>query len=294
MQAMEARVRAIAEDRDHGASELLACMLPLLAEAIVLGEGTVVAVAREIRGGQPAMAPLWNACGAALADFRRPGRFAQVRQQFERAPRALIRAAAHALREALAGDVAPRILTVSYSASVGRTLAALTRDFSLTVVCAEGRPRLEGRRLAGDLAQAGARVAVTTDAAIATFVRDASAVVVGADSLAATQWINKVGTFGLAAAADRWGVPVFVVGGRDKAWSHVLGNWWSRETDTAGEVWGNPPADIAVVSRLFEAIPADLATLVLTDIGPIAPGDLPGLAEQFADDVSALIQVITP
>src|SRR5687768_6299987 len=64
MQWLIGRAQQIAEDRDSGASALAARLLPLLAEAIQAGEAVTLDIVRVICSGQPAMAPLWNACAA--------------------------------------------------------------------------------------------------------------------------------------------------------------------------------------------------------------------------------------
>src|SRR5687767_3613614 len=91
-----ARATAVAADRDAGASELLARLLPLLEEAIAAGPDQTIAVARIVCATQPAMASLWHACAAAVAEIAQPGSFARRRAELERAPRALVRAASAA------------------------------------------------------------------------------------------------------------------------------------------------------------------------------------------------------
>src|SRR6185503_878188 len=96
------------------------------------------------------------------------------------------------------------------------------------VSCSESRPALEGRRLASELVAAGIPVTYFSDAAIATALGPpdfaaahargggADVVLVGADAIAATWFLNKTGTRMLAAAATQQGVPVYVVASRDK------------------------------------------------------------------------------
>lgn len=126
-----ARAHAIAADRDAGASELLARVLPLLEDAIAAGPDQTVAVARIVCTGQPAMAPLWHACAAAVGEGSQPGSFARRRAELQRAPRALVRAASTALRDFLTGERAPLLLTISFSASVAETLAEVARTYAL-------------------------------------------------------------------------------------------------------------------------------------------------------------------
>jgi ribose 1,5-bisphosphate isomerase len=271
--------RAIAGDADSGASELLAHLLPLLTDAVIAGRGTTVEVARVVCRGQPIMAPLWRASAAAVAEHDRPGTFALVRAELERSPRALTRAASAALRDLLLDDPDPLMITLSYSGGVCSALAAIAAERRLRVVCGEGRPRYEGRRLADAMDRAGAQVTLVVDAALTSFLSEASAVLVGADAVFGDRWVNKVGTFGLAAAASISGTPVYVVAARDKFVPASLAARMSLPIGAVDEVWPEGPAQIARVNRYFESIPADLATLFLTSAGPLSPRDLAAAVE---------------
>ena len=268
-----ARAELIASNRTAGASELLSDLLPLLDEALAAGRETTLAVARVVCMGQPAMAPLWNACALAARDLVTPGTFARGRAEFERAPRALVRAASAALCDALAGGGARQLLTLSYSSAVSHTLQAVGVEGDLEVVCAESLPAGEGVRLRAELQAAGVRTQLVLDAELTTYLPSADAVIVGADAIAAREWTNKAGTFGLAAAAWFCGVPVYVVASRDKAQPDAL----------AGRV---------PLPRTFERIPVSLATLFLTDAGAVPPDDVPSLSERFAAAGAELVHLI--
>lgn len=265
--------RAIAADRERGASALVAELLPVLDEAVAAGQSAVVEVARVVCRGQPAMASLWNLCAAALAECSDPGRYARRRAEVGRARLALVRAATLALRDALQGSTAARILTVSHSGSVARTLVAAASERRVTVICTESLPGGEGRALAATLREAGLAVECVVDALATTFLSSVDAVVVGADTLAAHSWTNKAGTFGVAAAAWFAAVPVYVVASRDKA---------------------APPALAARLQTpsAFERTPAELATLFLTDIGPVAPDHLAQFVGHAAADPSHLLTIL--
>jgi translation initiation factor 2B subunit (eIF-2B alpha/beta/delta family) len=284
-----ARATALAADRDAGASELLARLLPLLEEAIAAGPDQTVAVARIVCRAQPAMAPLWHACAAAVAEITQPGSFARRRAELERAPRALVRAASAALRDLLTGERAPVLLTISFSASVAQTLAEVARTHAFQVACGEGRPRFEGRRLAQDLHSSGIDVTLVVDAALTALLPQASAVVVGADAISADRWINKVGTFGLAAAAERTGVALYVIAARNKFVPRALESHITLPPNPADEIWPDGPFDIHRRNVYFEATPTDLATLYLTDGGAIPFANLPEAVERGAQEVESLL-----
>jgi translation initiation factor 2B subunit (eIF-2B alpha/beta/delta family) len=286
---LSARATALAADRDAGASEVLARLLPLLEEAIVAGPDQTLAVARIVCAAQPAMAPLWHACAAAAAEITQPGRFARRRAELERAPRALARAASAALRDLLTGERTPLLLTVSFSASVAQTLAAVARTQSFQVACGEGRPRFEGRRLARDLHTSGIDVTLVVDAAVTALLPQATAVVVGADAISADRWINKIGTFGLAAAAASSGVAVYVIASRDKFVPRALEPHIRLPLNPADEIWPDGPLEIHRRNIYFEATPSDLATLYLSDGGAISYANLPEAVERGAQDIQSLL-----
>lgn len=280
---LTARAQAIASNRELGAAELLAQLLPLLEEAVTEGRDATMAAARLVCAGQPAMASLWNACAAALAEFAAPGRFARVKAEMERAPQALQRAVAAAMRDVMlaappsragtgamaTGTEAPRLLTLSYSSGVAAALGTLAGERALEVICAESLPGGEGARMARELAASGARTTLVADALLTTHLPGATGVIVGADALSAQDWTNKAGTLGLAAAAASTSIPVFVVTARHKAQCATL-----RQR--------------APLPPLFERTPLGLATLVLTDAGSVPPDAVPGLSERFAPDLDGI------
>jgi translation initiation factor 2B subunit (eIF-2B alpha/beta/delta family) len=267
------RAHWIAGDRERGASVLLAELLPVLDAAIADGPSAAVEVARIVCAGQPAMASLWNLCAAAVADSALPGCYARRRAEASRARQALTRVAVHALQDALLDVSQPRLLTLSYSGSVARALLDLFRTRPFELICAESLPGGEGHRLRDDLRAAGLRVTAVHDAELTTYLSSATAVVVGADAISARGWTNKVGTFGLAAAAWFRGVPVFVMASRDKAVSDRL------ETRLR-------------VTSPFEVTPLHLATLIITETGPSPPDELGPLTERFTPELTYLLPLI--
>jgi translation initiation factor 2B subunit (eIF-2B alpha/beta/delta family) len=283
------RARAIASDRDSGAAELVARLLPLLAEAVRAGGSVPLEVARVVLEGQPAMAPVWHACAAAVADAEHPGSFARAHAEVTRAREALARAASIALRDVLADESAPLVLTLSYSSSVVLALREAAVSATLRVVCGEGRPRFEGHRLAIELAQSGIATTVVVDAALTAMLAEATCVVMGADAVFGDRWINKVGSFGLAAAASLRGVPVYVIAARDKFVPTALAPYVTVSLHQDEDVWPDHPPHILTRNLYFEAVPAELATLILAEAGPIPPGDLVTAVERRHHDLSVLL-----
>jgi translation initiation factor 2B subunit (eIF-2B alpha/beta/delta family) len=284
------RAREIADDHDSGAAELTARLLPLLAEALVAGGDAAREVARAVLFGQPAMAPLWHACAAAVSEADQPGTFARMQAEMQRAPQALVRAASRGLRDLLTDSRDPLVLTLSYSSSVSAVLREVAAHTGVRAVCAEGRPRFEGRRLATELAASGVPVTVVVDAALTAFLGEAAAVITGADAVTPASWINKVGSFGVAAAASEAGVPLYVIAARDKFAPARLGPRLNAAPADPDEVWRERAPGVDVENRYFERVPVELATIFLTEAGPVTPTDVPAVADRKLREISFLLQ----
>ena len=170
-------------------------------------------------------------------------------------------------------------MTISSSSSVAVALTAIRATRPLHVSCSEGRPALEGRRLAADLAGLGVPVTFFADAAIAHALSDADAVLVGADAIAASSFLNKSGTRMLAAAASQQGVPVYVVASRDKFVGRELAARLVIRSGAPGEVWDAAPPGVAVQNPYFESTPLDLVTAVISDMGILGTGMIPDVCE---------------
>jgi ribose 1,5-bisphosphate isomerase len=282
---LDERVRRIAGDRTSGASAIFESALEVL-ETAFEQRLDVVPIARALVRAQPSMAPVWRAAVEALAALENPDRFTRFAMRARRAPAALTRVAV----EALAGSdpsrdaAALHIATLSWSGAVAQTLKTLAARGPVRVSCADGRPALEGRRLATDLAAAGIPVTLYGDAAIGDAVATASAVVIGADAITPDRFFNKVGTGMLAAAALLRGVPVYVLGTREKFVDQALADGLLVRDAAADEIWAEPPAGVTVRNPYFEPIPLDLVSSVITDAGVIGPDDVPAVCASTLDE----------
>jgi ribose 1,5-bisphosphate isomerase len=261
-------IDGLARDAESGASELAAQAVRILEQARGQGRQALVDAARGVCYAQPAMAPMWNAAIAALADDAAPGTFARFTHRLQRAPAALRRVAVAELTPAASQPL--RIVTCSFSGSVAGVLAELAQSCELTVACSEGRPRFEGRRLAATVASR-ATVEFYTDAALSLALRDSTALLVGADAVTPGWFLNKVGTLSLATAASRNGVPVFVLATRDKFLPPAFFSGLPVADGDLREVWADAPEGVLVRNPYFERVPLDLVTAVVTDAGALGP-----------------------
>ena len=289
------RLAALAANTTSGASELLHEALDILVTARAAGAG-VPDVARRVCEAQPSMAPLHNAAAAAVSPD--PERLNVFAERVRRAPAALARYASAHFADAdadsfrlkaeatehieksrgfrLEAEVpAFRVVTLSYSSSVLIVLKAIATMHRLHVSCSESRPALEGRRLAADLAAAAIPVTCYGDAAIGTALDTANALIVGADAVSASAFLNKTGTRMLLATATQHGVASYVVATRDKFANRELSERLTIRHGEPGEIWNAAPQGVIVQNPYFEWTPLDLVTAVISDIGILGAGMIP-------------------
>lgn len=165
------------------------------------------------------------------------------------------------------------------TAGIGTALAPLYaahgRGRALTVYADETRPLRQGARLtAWELARAGINVSVLPDGAAASLIAQGlvDLVIVGADRITANGDVaNKIGTYGVALAAQAHRVPFYVAA----PWSTIdhatpTGTHIVIEHRQADEL-GDLPASVPAWNPAFDVTPRALVTAYLTDRGFVEP-----------------------
>ncbi|HEX2498673.1 MAG TPA: S-methyl-5-thioribose-1-phosphate isomerase [Actinomycetes bacterium] len=174
-----------------------------------------------------------------------------------------------------------RLATVAWGTALGtvRHLAAAGQVES--VLADETRPLLQGTRLtAYELAEAGIPYRICPDSAAATAMALGlvDCVLVGADRIAANGDVaNKIGTFPLALAAARHGIPFIVVAPRstlDRTLPDGSGIAIEhRDSAEVTHIGGQPvaPDGATAFNPAFDVTPADLVTAIVTETGVYRP-----------------------
>ncbi|PSP55542.1 initiation factor 2B [Halobacteriales archaeon QS_1_67_19] len=159
------------------------------------------------------------------------------------------------------------LLTHDYSSTVLEAIeqAVAAGDY-LTVYVTEARPRFLGRKTARVLAGVDrVDTHLITDAAAGQYLADCDRVLIGMDCIVEDTLYNRVGTFPLAATADRVDTPVTVVGSSAK----LVGEGFRFENDfrPVSEVLREPAEGFAVENPTYDATPTELLDAVVTDEG---------------------------
>ncbi|HVV12890.1 S-methyl-5-thioribose-1-phosphate isomerase [Amycolatopsis sp.] len=172
---------------------------------------------------------------------------------------------------------AGRLATVGWGTALGVVWHLHDAGHVEYVFADETRPLLQGARLtAWELAEAGVPYRVLPDSAAASAVARGlvDCVVVGADRIAANGDVaNKVGTYGLALAAARHGVPFVVVAPQSTVDPELPAGGGivieERADDEVTTVAGTriAPEGAPAFNPAFDVTPADLIFAVVTENG---------------------------
>jgi ribose 1,5-bisphosphate isomerase len=275
--AVEDAIEGIAADRTSSASRLARVGLETIALVTIESAGwrrdpnVLKEAARRISEAQPAMAIVHNVVhlfARLVAEGQEP--MAVLRE---------IHAELATARERIARTflkVAPSrgtYVTVSYSDNVLESLrAAHGRSPVAHVYVMESPPMFEGRALGKALSSAEIPTTVVADSAGPSYVKEADAVVVGADSILRDgSLVNKVGTQSLARAATEVGKPLYVVCESLKFDARYDAATWPGAAPLSKGDGRSSHDNLDRIRRDFEVVPGRLITAIVTERGRYTP-----------------------
>ena len=275
------RLKAISEDRSHGAAELARQCLGLMADSarslpVPQAEaGQAVPAlyrrlseqAQQLAASRPSMTPIqtlllrWQDRLASLPATT----LAEARHQAAEAARILVEESGDALVKLVAQaqmliTAGQTIITHSLSSTVLEVFQSLPAGHIRAIVT-ESRPLYEGRQVAARLSDWAIFTTLITDAQLGLFVPRADMALIGADSILADgSVINKAGTYILALVAHEHGVPVYVCAESCKRRPSHLPEPELEEMDPAELSPGDTPPGphVRVRNIYFDRTPARL------------------------------------
>ena len=168
-----------------------------------------------------------------------------------------------------------RVLTFSASGSILEILKkAKAKGKSFHVVVGESRPMLEGRSLARFLGNAKIPVTLITDAAMGIFAKQADLLLVGADSVSETTFVNKIGTFYLCLLSREYGVPLYLACEGSKFIASACRPVPFMQGDPR-EILDYQLLNVKAENPYFEEIPLSFCQQVITNEGFFPPSEIP-------------------
>ncbi|WP_416840260.1 NUDIX domain-containing protein [Haloferax sp. DFSO52] len=271
-------VETVHEDETHGSAWLSIRALEVLRDAAAEAASweVVVSVARQLRDVRPSMAAIATRVNRVMTAA--DGDVTKLHHQAENVLDDAVVADEVAATEAarlLSEDEFDRVATLSRS---GTVLAALEKA-TPAVLLPESRPGAEGISVATELAAHGIDTTLTTDAALPGLVAagDCDVVLIGADAvLSSGAVVNKVGSFPVALAATRAEIPVFAICAQDK----IRGD--DEFVSETGESLSEGAKSVTTENPVFEVVPADLVTGVVTENGTLESSDVASVANEHA------------
>jgi len=278
-------LEALADDRRRGAAEIAARLLEWAGR---WSEGAAVAPERAAAGlvdlarAQAALAPVLRIANDLLVEIERHegGEAASARRGVgsvaaaweERLSTAAETLAVHARRSLLGASI---VHTYSASSTVRSALLSHAESGAwFQVVLSESRPGGEGARLAVALAERGIPVRLGIDAWLWGAIEEEGLLLLGADALLPTAWVNKIGSGAIADRARSKGVPVVVCADTSKWLPPALAALPRVYDRDPGEIVFRAPAALEAVNVYFEDVPYAALDKLVTERGVTRPQDL--------------------
>jgi eIF-2B alpha/beta/delta-like uncharacterized protein len=290
----------IRDDKVHGASQLARQAAETLKMAAERSQADSVEcfllglkeVGERLMLARPAMAPVFNIVsrlikavaeepvGTDLAAIRR-FIISKVDEIVEESLQAVAQIARHGSELIGEGD---RIMTHSYSSTVVAVLKeGFAKHKSIEVVTTRSGPGRTGESVAQELASYRIPVTFIDDAAVGLYIATVSKVMVGADRVCADgKVINGIGTYQLALAAKRAGIPFYVFCETLKFDPRLEGDDVELEEKGPSEVVGpgKLPPEVKIKNPYFDVTPLELIAGVVTENGLFTPGEVLGYLQK--------------
>jgi len=284
----------IKNDRTHGASQLARQAANVLKSAAEQSQASSVneflleqgGIGGGLKSARPAMAPVFNIVNNLLRavsekaarldlDGVRQLTISEADELVSASVEAITRVAEYGCELIADGD---RVMTHSYSSTVVAVLKeAFDKRRNIEVVVTRSGPGRTGERIARELGFYGIPVTFIDDAAMGLYIPTVSKVVVGADRVCADgKVVNGIGTYQLALAAERVGVPFYVLCEMLKFDPRLKGEEVDLEEKEPSEVAepGRLPPEVRVKNPYFDITPLELVTGIVTENGLLAPEEV--------------------
>jgi ribose 1,5-bisphosphate isomerase len=145
------------------------------------------------------------------------------------------------------------------------------------VICTETRPKFQGLITARELSKAGLKVTLIVDSAVSSFMKEADAVIVGADAITSRgDLINKIGTAGIAVIAHENGVSFYSAAETFKFDPLTLWGGIEKIEEREPEEVIKPDKlkGVEIRNPAFDMTPARYVTAYITEMGVIPPQSL--------------------
>lgn len=276
----------LAQDRQHGASELARRALELLAQSALQApaddwpqlQQKLVGYAEALSQARPSMIPIHTLSHRWLQQISQinGSSLMRVRQQAAMEARQLVaesKVATAKVAEEMTRHLKPgmTLITHSFSSTLVEGLSRFRTEDAPHVIFTESRPLYEGYYLADKLSRWEIPATMITEAQLGLFVPQADIALVGADSIDADgALINKAGTLLLALTAHHYQVPLYVAAESYKESTSVKVT--DLEEMSPEEIRPSGWPGVTIRNVYFDRTPRELLSMWLHEKGATALG----------------------
>ena len=180
-----------------------------------------------------------------------------------------------------------KIMTHSYSSTVVAVLKkTFTKHKNMGVIITRSGPGRTGEISAHQLGLCGIPVTFIDDVAMGLYISAVSKVMVGADRVCADgKVVNGIGTYQLALAAERAGIPFYVFCETLKFDPRLSSNEVDLEEKEPSEVAepASMPPEVRIKNPYFDITPLELITAVVTENGLLKPEEVISYMEEHSN-----------
>jgi translation initiation factor 2B subunit (eIF-2B alpha/beta/delta family) len=145
----------------------------------------------------------------------------------------------------------------------------------LKVYQTEARPVMEGRMQATAISRMGFDVTLIPDVGFARHLEEINIILLGADSVYKTYFVNKAGSYNICLAGKNSGIPIYVLADSRKFWSSLPSERqemeYFEEKKPAGELWDDPHDGLNLENYYFEKIPLNWVDGFITESEVLKP-----------------------
>jgi len=165
-----------------------------------------------------------------------------------------------------------KVSVASYSNSgMIKTVLGHFRSRIRVVYLSESRPACEGKIMARFLSRNGIPVKYMVDMMLFEKLPEVDYLILGADTVSKSNFINKIGSRALLEYAGSWKIKRIVIFESAKL---QMGGQKNLGYASADEVWNEKYKEIEVINRYFEVIPNSLVDYFISDKGISPPSKI--------------------
>jgi len=233
----------------------------------------------ELTMAQPTMAPIFNLTNNIMFDISKIKNEEKIKKIIRTNCRKYIYRLNNSIRSI--GEKAANlidnnftIVVHSYSDTILKTLiSAKEMNKSFHVICSESRPMNEGLNLAKKLGKKKIKTTLVVDSAIFSFLSRTDLIFVGADALSKSGLVNKIGTLGLALAAEKLEIDFYSLCGTDKIFPSNYQFKLEKLKDPS-EITKKFLTNVNIINYYFDLTPLDHLTGIITEFGVKSPNKI--------------------